>query len=561
MSFSIAKVFSNHCVLQRNKIISIFGYCDENCRIFVELYDSDEKLLSKNSSSFKYADKGKKWIVKLSAQNAQDNCRLEISSDKSKEKTIFTDISIGEVWLAGGQSNMEFELQNCTEGPQELSDSEGIDGGKNVRFYYTNKIGWMDDKFFEAENNTCWQTWKDESKKSWSAVGYFFAKKLAKDLGVTVGLIGCNWGGTSASSWMRKEYLEKDEDLKTYITEQEEAIKGKSIEQQCAEFDAYEKENDIWQKKFSEMFEKDKSLTWESAEKVLGKCPWPGPKSCKNPYRPAGLYECMVNRIIPYTLKGVIWYQGESDDYKPYAYRKLFTNLIENWRTDWDDELLPFVYVQLPVHRYLADKDFRHWCIIRKAQEEVSKSVANAFMTCALDLGQYNDIHPKAKKVLAERLEQNALANVYKNAKAEEVLSPRLFDSYPEAQKITLSFENAQKGFIYQMDEKNLNEYRDMEALQKTPLSEDFTGFEVAGEDEVFYPAEFAFGGTDSKLNTITLISKSVKEPLYARYAWYNYGPAPLKAKNGLPVQPFNTLKKIKQEATEHAEVQQIMTV
>lgn len=556
MTFTTSAVFSDHCVLQRNKIISIFGYCDENCRIFVELKDSNEKILSKNQAK----TNGNKWLVQLEAQKEQENCTLEISSDKSNEKIIFTDIAIGEVWLAGGQSNMEFELQNCTEGPNELCDSEGIDGGKNVRFYYTNKIGWMDEKFYEAEKNTCWQTWKSESKKTWSAVGYFFAKKLAKDLGVTVGVIGCNLGGTSASAWMNQTYLEKDEDLKTYLTDQQEAVKGKSVEQQCAEYDAYEKENEIWQKKFSEMFEKDNSLTWEAAEKVLGKCPWPGPKSCKNPYRPSGLYESMVLRIAPYTLKGVLWYQGESDDYKANFYRKLFTNLIQNWRADWNDENLPFVYVQLPVHRYNADKDFRNWCIIRKAQDEVSKSVANAFMTCALDLGQYNDIHPKAKKELAERLEQNALANVYKKMNPEEVLSPRLSDFYCDGQKITLYFENAKNGFVYQMNTQTLEEYKEMEALQGTPLSENFTGFEIAGEDEIFYPAEFAFGGTDEKLNTITLISKEVKEPLYCRYAWYNYGPAPVKSKSGLPLQPFNTLKKSCEPSAENAGIHQIMT-
>ena len=579
MAFAVAAVFSDHCVLQRNKIISVFGYCTSKTRIFVELKDKNGRLLSKNTRECKEG----KWKVFLAPQKENEDCTLEISwtetcaenseqkisdkieskcnNSKQKEKIVFTDISIGEVWLAGGQSNMEFELQNCTEGPAELLDKDGKDGGKNVRFYYTNKIGWMDNKFYEAEKNTHWQTWQEESKKSWSAVGYFFAKKLAKDLGVTVGLIGCNWGGTSASAWMRKEYLENDKDLHTYLEEQEEATKGKSVEQQCAEYDEYEKENDVWQKKFSQMYEKDKNLTWEAAEKVLGKCPWPGPKSCKNPYRPTGLYECMLNRIIPYSIKGVLWYQGESDDYKPHAYKKVFTALIENWREDWNDELLPFVFVQLPSHRYMADKDFRHWCVIRQAQDKVSKTVANTFMTCALDLGQFNDIHPKAKKVLGERLELNALANVYERADKESAISPNLLEALPKEDKILLTFNNAPEGFTYLMDEKVLQEYKDMEKNQGSPLQEDFTGFEIAGQDEIFYPATFAFGGMDGKMNSIVLFSKKVVEPLYARYAWYNYGPAPVKSKTGLPLQPFNTLANNKNEGVNHAKIQQIMTV
>lgn len=557
MAFSVAAVFSNHCVLQRNKNICIFGYGDADERIFVELKDSNGKILAQNNSTCQ----GKKWTVFLEPQKENENCSLEIHSENNPQKIIFTDISIGEVWLAGGQSNMEFELQNCTEGPAELADSKGEGGGKNVRFYYTNKIAWMDDKFFEAEKNTSWQTWESESKKSWSAVGYFFAKKLSLDLGVTVGLIGCNWGGTSASAWMRKEFLEDDKDLYTYLAEQEKAVRGKSIEQQCAEYDAYEKENNVWQQKFSQMYEKDKNLTWEAAEEVLGKCPWPGPKSCKNPYRPTGLYECMLNRIIPYSIKGVLWYQGESDDYKPHAYKKLFTNMIENWREDWKDDFLPFVFVQLPAHRYKADKDFKHWCVIRKAQDKVSKTVANAFMTCALDLGQFNDIHPKAKKVLGERMEINALANVYKKSLTEPAVSPSLKEVLPKENKIELTFENAPNGFVYQMDEKILEEYKEMEDNQKTPLPKNFTGFEVAGDDKKFFPAEFAFGGTDGKLNSIILCSADVKEPLYARYAWYNYGPSPVKSKKGLPLQPFNTLTSSQKEETSHAKIQQIMTV
>ena len=163
-----------------------------------------------------------------------------------------------------------------------MADTKGDGGAKNVRFYYTNKIGWMDDHFFEAERNTCWQTWESQARGSWSAVGFFFAKKLAAELGVTVGLIGCNWGGTSASAWMAREYLEKDQDLRTYLSEYDEATAGKSIEQQCKEYDDYEIENNEWQRKFGEMFAKDNSLTWETATSILP-LPMSGTKLLQRP--------------------------------------------------------------------------------------------------------------------------------------------------------------------------------------------------------------------------------------------------------------------------------------
>ncbi len=555
MSLSFAAIFSDHCVLQRNKNLTIFGYgdCPDGTALKVTLKNSSGTVLSENSGRI---CKGR-WDIQLGPQSAQTGCSLTVEGDGA---ITLSDIAIGEVWLAGGQSNMEFELQNCTEGPKEMADTAGNGGAKNVRFYYTNKIGWMDDHFYEAERNTCWQTWDSPARGAWSAVGFFFAKKLAAELGVTVGVIGCNWGGTSASAWMSREYLESDSDLRTYLTEQEEAVAGKSIEQQCKEYDEYEIENDKWQKKFGEMWEKDHSLTWETAVDILGPCPWPGPRSCKNPYRPTGLYDCMLRRVMPYTMQGVIWYQGESDDHKPASYRKLFTRMIDNWRTDWHDDSLPFIFVQLPEHRYQADKDYKHWPLIREAQQQVHDTVKNAWMSCELDQGQFSDIHPRAKRMVGERMEKIALGKVYGLCK-EEVLSPMLASSLSINGKMILTFANADSGFTLHDDQKELDEYKMMEKNQGNTVPEDFTGFEIAGADGTYYPAKFAFGGTDGKQNQIILCSEKVKEPVFARYAWYNYGPVTVFSKAGLPLAPFRTSMKDEQGATEHAAIQQIMTV
>ena len=553
--FSVAAVFSDNMVLQRNRFISFFGDADDDFSVTVTLFNENGKILSQN----KAASHDGKWKVKLEPQSAQNNCKIDISATDgttSINKT-FSNVCIGEVWLAGGQSNMEFELQNCTEGPDELTNQKD---DPNVRFYYTNKIAWKDEHFYEAEKNTCWQTWESNGKKSWSAVGYFFAKKLAQDLGCTVGVIGCNWGGTSASAWMKKDYLSVDDDLCTYLTEQEEATAGKSIEQQIKEYEDYEKEYSEWDKKYARLWQEKPGISWEEAEKLLGKNPWPGPKSCKNPYRPTGLYECMLSRITPYTLQGVIWYQGESDDHKPQMYAKLFGMMIQNWREDFDNPELPFIFVQLPEHRYEQDKDFKHWCLIREAQLKIHQTVKNAWMTCAMGLGQFSDIHPRAKKTLAERMEQNALANVYKKLPSENVLSPILKDYFSKDGKITLVFDNADNGFSIHDDSQTLENYKKLEKIQGNDVPSDFTGFEVAGIDGVYYPAKFAFGGTDSHLNTIILCSSKVPQPVFARYAWYNYGPSPVFGKNGLPLSPFRTSQNDGATANQHAEIQQIMT-
>ena len=329
----------------------------------------------------------------------------------------------------------------------------------------------------------------------------------------------------------------------------------------------YEIENAKWQEKFSKLWEKEPGISWEAAEKILGKNPWPGPASCKNPYRPCGLYDCMVARILPYTLKGVLWYQGESDDHKPRFYSKLFSALIDNWRSDWKDSSLPFIFVQLPVHRYEADPDYKHWCLIREQQAKVAATVRNAWLTAAFDLGQYSDIHPVAKKEVAERMEKNALANVYSLLPSVDAAAPQVegchafYDGESQSGNIILTFTNAPFGFELRADEKRLEEYRKMEANQGLTLAEDFTGFEVAGSDGVWYPASFAFGGTDGKLNSIVLCSKKVSRPLAARYGWYNYGPVTIYGKNGLPLCPFQTGDVKEAADAGHAKIQQIMTV
>ena len=157
-------------------------------------------------------------------------------------------------------------------------------------------------------------------------------------------------------------------------------------------------------------------------------------------------------------------------------------------------------------------------------------------------------------------MEQNALSNVYKMIPPQNVLSPILKDYLAKDGKITLIFENADSGFYVYDDSQTLENYKKLEQIQGNTVSDDFTGFEIAGKDGVYYPAKFAFGGTDSQLNTITLCSSKVPYPVFARYAWYNYGPSPIFGKNGLPLSPFRTSTKDGATASQHAEIQQIMT-
>ena len=527
--FSPAAVFSDNCVLQRNKDICIFGYADDGAEVCAGIFDGT-RLIDRNGTRAY----GGKWKIFLKPMEAAENLTIEISSGNNTVR--FSNVAVGEVWLAGGQSNMEFELQNCTEGSAELELTE--DPG--VRFYYTQKNAWMDDKFFEGEKKSAWQTWDSEKKKEWSAVGYFFAKKLSKDLGVTVGIIGCNWGGTSASAWMSKERLEKNADFRSYIDEYEEGAKGKTIEEQCMEYGKFESYHAEWSKKCEELYKKNPKIEWSEVQEILGKCQWPGPKNQRSPYRPGGLHECMIKRIAPYTLKGFLFYQGESDDHKPDSYYALFREMIDQWRTDWN-ETLPMIFVQLPENRYHQDEDLKNWCIIREAQAKSYRTVANTGMATAAGLGQYDDIHPKAKKTLAERMERNALFTAYKILDENQANGPLFKSAVSRNGKMELEFDFAESGFVIKDDSETLEHYRYIEKLHGRTLPEDFTGFEIAGKDKIFYPASFSFGDCEKNPSVIIIESEKVSEPVYARYAWYNYGPFTIYGRNGIPLPSFRT--------------------
>ncbi len=547
--FSVSPLFSNDCVLQRGKIITIFGEGSEGLEVQAVLKDKDGVITAKN----KAISKNGKWRLYLGEQKAMTGATLVVSCKESKR--VFYNIAIGEVWLAGGQSNMEFELGNCKEGPIELENETT----PNVRFFYTKKNSWMDKKFYEEERYNSWQVWGSEEAHAWSAVGYFFAKKLARDLGVTVGIIGCNKGGTSASCWLSRESLEEDTGLKSYLEEYEEAVGKKSEEQQLKEFDEYEKAQASWDKKFAELQKETEDITWEMAEKKIGKNPWPGPMCCKNPNRPTGLYEAMVARTAPYTIRGVLFYQGESDDHKPGLYYRLFSKLINCWRKLWSDDSLPFVFVQLPMHRYEGDEDFRNWCLIREAQEKIAGTVRNTTLASALDQGQYNDIHPKAKKILGERMEVSALDLVYRQIRKEEAVSPSLKSFLAEDDKMILTFNNAMEGFFFKKDEDELSHYMHLESLVGKQVPDDFSGFEIAGPDGIYYPAKVE--EVEGQTDRLVLTSDKVTMAVAARYAWYNYGPVTVFGKNGMPLLPFRTEKDEDGGNTSHAGIRQVMTV
>ena len=535
----VASVFSNHMVLQRDKMIAIFGKATDHIRVSCAI-----KGFPKRSTM---AANGK-FVLHLPPMKAGGPYELTIESEG--QEVTFSDVYIGEVFIAGGQSNMEFELGNCMEGEEELKQ----ESFPLIRFYYTQKKSILDDEFYASERNTSWAVAGDEWMKAWSAVGYFFAKKLQTTLGVPVGIIGCNWGGTSASAWMDSESLIEDEELRSYVDEYEKAIEGKSIAEQIKEYDDYVIYHAKWEAEVAKLYEKDPAMSWNKAQEILGPCQWPGPMNCKNPYRPSGLYECMLQRIMPYTVNGVIWYQGESDDHKPRMYEKLFMKMIQRWRVYFDNPELYFLVVQLPMNRYETDPDYKHWPYIREAQERVCGNAANAFMTVISDYSQLNDIHPKYKKPVGDRLADLATRHIY-HINSEICVDPPKVEFVDFHDGVAdIYFVNAEDGF----------EVREpfCASLRTVQYDPDVVrGFELASYDRVYYEAVV----DEMANNRIRIHSDPVLEPVYVRFAWTNYMDVNLFARNsGLPVPTFRSSMRDERKEDEElgkAQIQQIMEV
>ena len=494
--FKIAPIFSDHMVLQRGKNISVFGTGDEGSIVRAEFMGNTAETAVKDG----------KWLLTLPAVSGGEGLSMTVScNDVSR---TFSDIAMGEVWLAGGQSNMELELQNCKSGKDHIEN----DKDPNVRFYYTPKICIEEPSYEAVMENTGWSTFDNkESVKAWSAVGYLFAKELSGRLGCPVGVIGCNWGGTKASHWMSEQSLACDSEISYDLDAYKQACAGKTAEELTREYREYEAYNNEWNKKSAEYYTTAKEPSWDGCLEYCGECRYPGPPLPLNPMRATALYDSMLKKVCPYTLAGFLYYQGESDDPRPEPYYKLLRSLITLWRDDWGDDELPFMIVQLPMHMYSGDTDRKNWCPIRAAQEKAYRTLKNTGLAVIIDCGEFNEIHPKDKEPVAHRLFLQAMYNVYGD-KNEEYNAP-LYASHI-AKDDGIEIRTTYKGGFELRGEK--------------------TGFELAGADGEFKKADFEIRG-----DRIFVFSVEISEPCHVRYLWTNYGDVTLYGKNGLPLAPF----------------------
>lgn len=403
-------------------------------------------------------DKAGNWKTEIRTTNDKNPQTIRITGDGSN--ILLENILFGEVWLCSGQSNMQQPLNGYT-GQPTFGALEAISSSKNpnLRLFTVDRIG-SKTPLEDVEKYTGWQAASPETVKDFSAIAYFYGQRLQQILDVPVGMIHTSWGGSSVQAWLSKEAME---DYQKVDLDGVDITKGTN-------------------------------------------------------HIPTALYNAMIHPLVPYTIKGALWYQGESNRGEPENYKKLFPAMVKDWRTRWGIGDFPFYYAQIAPYMYGDNEVFAtsdNSAFIRETQLQCLDLIPNSGIAVTMDIGDDYCIHPPKKKEVAERLLFNALNQTY-GFETIDYAGPTYASFDAQDGGLLLSFNNAETG-LFAYDELH--------------------GFEIAGEDKVFYPAE----ATIIDRKNVLVKSDKVPSPSAVRYAWRNWIMGTLYDTNLLPASSFRT--------------------
>ncbi len=606
----VAKIFSDNMVLQRGVNAPVWGTANPWEKIIAEI----DGMVSSTQTS-----PDGKWMLRLPKFSAGGPYELTIKGDNEVK---FIDIMFGDVWVASGQSNMEWSLENSNNAEEELKGANIPD----IRLFYVPKrVGKTPKDDLEDGQ---WDKCSPDAAKHFSAVAYFFGRELHKDLNVPIGLINCNWGGTPAEAWASAEMLKTLPEYKDRVIDLENgpnweddieannergieknkliktSLKGLELGVHKVNYNSndwsaviapnWEEELDgiVWMRKVIEVPKEykgtelrfdlgriDNQATVYFNEIELGTTHSPyfttftipaklakagknviavrllhrwatpnflGPEERMKLYAPSGavledlagpwkyktglepafpeikgyshypasLYNGMLHAIVPFGIKGVIWYQGESNAGRAYEYRALFQSMIEDWRVRWGMDYFPFLFVQLANFMDIPEQPQEDaWAELREAQF-MALRLPNTGMAVTIDIGEMFDIHPRNKQDVGHRLALAAKKIAYNQ---DIAYSGPLYKSMEiNGRDIELAFDHIGKGLQVK--------------------GEKLTGFQIAGKDKKFYWANAQIVGGE-----VFVSSDKVKSPVAVRYGWAINPECNLFNKNGLPASPFRT--------------------
>jgi sialate O-acetylesterase len=479
-------IIGDHMVLQQQQTNPIWGWDTPGTKVTVT-------FAGQRRSAEAGADG--KWTVKLDP--LQVNAQPQAMTIEGSTKAELHDVLVGEVWMCSGQSNMGFTLQQDWNGDLEAAASKL----PNLRLIKVPNVGTQEpQKDFVGK----WAASSADSAKPFSAVGFLFGRYIHEIVGVPVGLIDNSWGGSAAEAWVPRAELAKDARFKTLMEETAKREEYNQSEKAKTDFAAAQEK-------------------WKGdAEKAKAEGrPAPRPPSSPEAWltgnaRPGNIFNGKLFPTLGYGIKGVVWYQGESNAGRAYEYASLFPYMIEQWRKIWAEGDFPFYWVQLAdFQAEVPEPGDSTWAELRESQTKTMK-LPNTGQAVITDLGEGKDIHPRNKHDVAARLVRWALVKDY--GMQFPYRSPEFKEVKFDGKKATVTFD-CFGSFLRPFD------------------VEEARGFAVCGEDKAWHWAKGKILGKDR----VELTCDAVEKPIAVRYAWANNPVCNLFSNDGLPVTPFRT--------------------
>ncbi len=482
----LAAIFSDHMVLQQEKPVPVWGWADAGKKVTVS-FAGQVKTTT--------ADADGKWMLKLDALKASAKPRmLRVESEESNRLLTVDDVLVGEVWLGSGQSNMAMTVNRAKDFEKEKAAADY----PQIRMFKETSTA-AEKPQADAKGN--WSVCTPESVGGFSATLYFFGRELHRELGVPVGLINSSVGGTPIESWIAAEAQAATPKLK----ENHEAAAKAYADFDTAKATAqYETALARWKKR-------------AAAARAAGQ---PVPRRPQNAVvrhnrrgGPGGLFYGKIAPLVPYAIRGVVWYQGEANSQpgKGRFYQYQLPLLVQDWRKGWGEEL-PFAWVQLPNF----GRDGEGWMLVREGMLKTLR-LPKTGMAITVDIGETKDIHPKNKQDVGRRLAMWALGDVY-GKKDIATSGPLSAGAKAQDNEIVISFTHTDGGL--------------------KAKGNSLKGFEIAGKDHAWKPAKARIEG-----DKVIVSNPEVSEPVAVRYAWEPDPDCNLFNGQGLPASPFRIEK------------------
>jgi sialate O-acetylesterase len=478
-NITLTPLIADNMVFQREAPLRVWGKADPGEKVSVTLQAAKADATAGADGT---------WEVSLPPCKAGGPYTITITG---KNTLSIKNVLVGDVWLCAGQSNMQLSLQRASTGPQAIAAS----ADPNLRLF---KVGLAQPTAPADTVKGSWMESGPTTTGAFSAVGYFFGRALRTAEKIPIGLIASNWGGTPAQAWTREAALTANPDLRSRYVDTYPANKAT---------------HDKLMADYAVALEKAKAEGKKEPQKPYGF------------WRYSGLYNGMIAPLHKFPIRGVIWYQGESNSGDPSGYATLLPAMIQDWRTQWNAPKMPFLIVQLPPFGTKAGNGLA-WAQMRENQTRIAQTLPNVGLVVTTDVGTQHDIHPTNKEPVGERLALQARKISY--GETGLVAAGPTFKSLRiEGTKAIVKFENIGDGLTM----------RGGQSSDAPVPGDSLVGFTVAGADGNFVPARARIIARD----TVEVSAPEVTAPRAVRYGYANFPVVNLWNNNGLPACPFRT--------------------